>query len=505
MIKRITITAALALALLGGAAPSANGGVYKAIQCDERSGAGHPDASFASSSQRYVSSASCGARGLGITHAPGASRTTSGRFGAWTISAPDGAEIIRAAARVMAKRENRHVPQVHIGLQGGARDSLARVEGGLHRIDWAGSGGSFLTSRLACSSGKGCGEGRNAHIYLRRIALTLRDSTDPTVQLGGSLLQPGSRRGDQVLDVNAIDAGSGVRSILVELNDRPIQARVLECHIANRVAIRLRPCPGNATPRFEIATTAGGFRQGPNQLRVCVSDYAPQATANQTCETRTIRIDNECPLSNAAGSVVSARFRGAGTETTSPSDAATHVTGQVVDDGGNPVRGARVCVATRVSATDGPPERVIATPTTGPDGHFETRLPAGPSREVRIAHWRGPHNVVERYLELHSKAVPRLTLRPTRGVSNGDSVRFGVRIPGPGQASRQVAVEAKAGSRWIRIATGRTNRSGRWSGSYEFRNTTGTRRYAFRAVVGRQPGYPYLPGQSTTRHLTVTG
>jgi hypothetical protein len=503
--KRLTLAAALALALLAGTTPSANGGVYKAIQCHERVGAGHPDASFAASSQRYRSSASCAGRGLGVTHEPGSSRTGSGRYGAWTITAPDGTEIIRAAAQVTASRENLHVPQVHVGLDGGARNALARVEGELHKIDWTGSGGRYFSGRLACSSGKDCGEGRNAHIYMRRIAFTLRDETAPAVQLGGTLLEPGSRRGDQVLDVNAIDTGSGVRSITVELNEKPIQARVLECHLANRVALRLRPCPGNATPRFEIDTKAAAFRQGPNQLRVCASDYAPQATANRTCETRTVRVDNKCPLSEATGSVLRARFRGAGTEVTSRSDAATHVTGEVVDEGGNPLRGARVCVATRVSSSDGPPERVVATPTTGSDGRFEARIPAGPSREVRIAHWRGDHDVVERFLELRSKAVPRLDLTPKRGLSNGDSVRFDVAIPGPSQANREVAVEAKGKGRWIRIASGRTNRSGRWNGSYRFRNTTDTRRYAFRAVVGREEGYPYLPGQSKTRHAKVTG
>ncbi|MDQ3728664.1 MAG: hypothetical protein M3355_03645, partial [Actinomycetota bacterium] len=190
---------------------------------------------------------------------------------------------------------------------------------------------------------------------------------------------------------------------------------------------------------------------------------------------------------------------------TVPSDANATVVGTLSDAAGSPVRGAQLCIATRVDTTDGPPERVIATPTTGPDGRFRTRLPAGPSREVRIAHWHGPHEVAERFLVLQSKAVPRLSLRSDRPLRNGEAVRFDVRIPGPAQANRRVAIQARGTGKWIRIAGGRTDRGGRWNGKYRFRNTTGTRRYAFRAVIRRQPGYPYSPGHSKTRKITVTG
>ena len=211
--KRSILVAALALALLAGAAPNARGGTYKAIQCYERSGAGHADAAYASSSDRYRSSADCEGPGLGITHHPGPSRTGSGRFGAWTITAPAGTEIVRAAARVSASSQNSHVPQVQVGLEGGARELLDGVRGNLHSVNWEGAGGSYFSARLACASRDDCGDGRDAYIYARRIALTLRDLAPPSLQLGGTLLESGSRRGDQVLEVNAADSGSGVRSI----------------------------------------------------------------------------------------------------------------------------------------------------------------------------------------------------------------------------------------------------------------------------------------------------
>lgn len=504
--KRSILTAALlAVALFAGLASDAHGGTYKAIQCYERNGAGHHDVSYDSSSDRYRSSADCEGAGLGITHNPGASRTGGGRYGAWSVAAPDGTEIVRASARVSASSQNSHVPQVQVGLEGGARESLDGVRGDLHTVDWEGTGGSWFGSRLICLSRDDCGDGDDAHIHMRRVALTLRDTVTPTVELGGTLLDPGSRRGDQVLEVSARDAGSGVRSVSVNLNGQPLASRVLECSVKDGVAIRVRPCPQNATPRFEIDTTGPGFRQGPNELRVCGSDFAPEATANHSCETRTIRIDNACPIADTTGAILRARFKGEGARTTIRSDEPTTLVGSLADAGGQPVRNAEICVATRVDVTEGPPERVIATPTTGPEGRFQVRLPAGPSREVRVAHWRGAHDVIERFLELRARAIPRLALSPSRGLSNGDTLRFDVRIPGPAEAQRRVAIQARGTGKWIRIEGGRTDRGGRWSGRYRFTNTTQTRTYAFRAVIRQQPGYPYEPGKSKTRKVTVSG
>lgn len=501
--RHLAIGTALAVATL--IAPSgADAGTYKAMQCFEPSGAGFTDASFTNSSERYVRSADCGGRGLGITHSPGPRRTGSGRYGAWTITTPDGTEIVRAAARISARSQSWHVPRVVIELAGGSRDLLEGVRGNLHTVDWKGEGGRSFSGRLVCTNREECGDGRNAYIYMRRIALTLRDTVPPELGLGGTLLEDGSRRGEQVLEVSASDAGSGVRSVSVDLNGKPLANRVVECALKDGVAIRLRPCPASPSPRFEIDTGGPAFRQGPNQLRVCVSDWAPGASANTTCRSRQVRVDNACPVSDVPGAELRARFRGAGSRVTVPGDRATALTGRLTDESGAPVRGAKVCVATRV-LTDGPAERVISTPTTGSDGRFRYRLPAGPSREVRVAHWAGRHEVIERYLDLQARAVPRLSISPRRTIRNGQKARFEVTIPGPAQAARRVSVQARANGRWVHVSGGQTNRRGHWVGSYRFGSTTGTRRYAFRAIVTRQAGYPYAPGTSAVRRVTVKG
>lgn len=504
--KITAATLAVATAcLLALPATTASAGTYKAMQCYERTGAGYADATYTSSSNRYRRSADCGGRGLGITHVPGRSATGSGRYGAWALTAPAGTRIVRAAARVSAKSQGWHVPQIEIGFTGGGRDRLAGVRGDLHTVSWQGVAGRSLTGRLTCANRNRCKPGRDAYLYMRRIALTLRDDVAPDVELGGSLVERGSRRGKQTLEVGALDSGSGVRDISVALNGDPLAARRMDCSVAAGVALRLRPCPAGRTASFEISTELPQFRQGPNELRVCVADFAPRSASNRACKTRTIRVDNLCPVATRPGAVLRARFEDGGERTVGRSDTAERVVGSLVDEAGQPVRGAEVCVATRIRAGGSTRERVVATPATDADGRFAARIPAGPSREVRVAHWPGRARAIERYLALDVKAIPRLAVGPGGTLRNGDRARFAARLPGPANGHRRVTIQARSNGRWFGIAGGLTNRAGRWRGAYRFRSTTGTRRYAFRAVVKKQRGYPYAGGRSKIRRLTVAG
>lgn len=496
----LLVVAAVALV----AAPEAAAGTYKAVQCHQPLGAGHADARFNGNSLHYVPSADCDRAGLGITHEPGRERTAAGRFGAWTLRAPAGTAIVRAAARVSAAGADWHAPQILVSLAGGAQRMLARVRGERHSVGWSGRSGRALTARLACSHKRLCGPGREAHIHLRRVALVLRDLAAPSVAPGGALLAPGSRRGVQGLQVEATDTGAGVHATSLELNGALLAVRVPDCRLAGAVALRLRPCPANATARFELATTSPDFRQGRNRLRVCAVDYAPRAAANRTCTARTIQVDNLCPLSETPGAVLEARFRGSGGRLTTRSDRPATITGSLSSASSDPVGGAQVCVAARVRGGEAA-ERVLATPTTDSRGAFSARVPAGPNREIRVAHWPNAERAHERYLTLKARAIPKLRLRPEGKLRNGERLRFGVRLPGPASSRRRAAIQARSGRRWIRIAGGRTSASGRWRGAYRFSATTGTRRYAFRAVVPKQPGYPYAAGRSRIARATVIG
>ena len=500
------LTAAIAASgtLALTATPSADAGTYRAVQCHDRLTAGHADVVYARNSDRYLDSADCDGAGLGIAHEAGRRATREGRYGAWTLRAPTGTEIVRASAVVSGKRHDGHAPDLAIILADGARSVIAGAAGARDTLSWTGSAGRSLVARLACARVGRCGRGEGAFLRIRRIAVQLRDTVAPRVTPAGSLLAPGSRRGTHALAVRAEDTGSGVRSSVIEVNGDPLASRSFACRVSQDVALRLRPCPADPTARFDVATTARPFRQGPNQVRVCAADFAPTTGANRACSIRTVRVDNLCPVSAIHGAELRARFAGGGTHRRARSDETVRIVGRLGDGEGGPVAGAEVCVASRTLGT-GSAETITATPRTDSEGRFRARLPAGPSREIRVAHWPGPERALERYLRLTTRAVPRLRVRPQRTLENGERARFRVALPGPGPASRRVAVQARADGRWIRVAGGQTNARGTFRAAYRFRSTSGRRTYAFRAIVPRQAGYPYAGGASTTRRATVVG
>ena len=93
-------TAAAVTALLVVAA-IAEGGVYRAAQCNPGLGAGHGDLGFDRNSDHYAGDAGCqDGRGISVRHA--AHRSGHDRWGAWTLDAPAGAEIQRWRRRAIA-------------------------------------------------------------------------------------------------------------------------------------------------------------------------------------------------------------------------------------------------------------------------------------------------------------------------------------------------------------------------------------------------------------------
>jgi len=221
-----------------------------------------------------------------------------------------------------------------------------------------------------------------------------------------------------------------------------------------------------------------------------------------------VRVDNDCPISPAK-SGIRARFgfgrRARATKRTSYGRRPT-VAGRILSNAGV-VRGATVCLSQR-SALHGSEERTIAVRTTGPEGGIRQRLPVGPSRIIYLTYWRGPESVVTRSVRLHVKPKVSLRVKPRGALHRGARPRYLVHLRGPYHAHRLVRFQAKApAGRWFdlpgRHGTARTTRRGvarsrmprlRVSTSYKLR---------FRAVVPKQPGYPYARGTSTIRKRLV--
>ena len=481
---------------LGTAGP-ASAGAYRAAVCNPRLDAGRADATFERSSRRYLDGASCRARGRGLMVSHERGRIAQGRWGAWSIRAPSGTAISRLSVYAAGRTGGGNVAELAIGTAGGPLTPFATPGRRLRRIVWSGSGAAHLAARLRCRRTPSCGHRREARIRVKRIIATLDDRRAPTLSLAGSLFAAGSRRGSETIQPLGADVGGGVRRLLVQVNGEPATARTVPCRLVDRIAVRLRPCPGRARASFGAATASPPFRQGPNVVRVCVADYAPSTAANRTCANRRVRIDNLCPISEASGgAALHAHLRRTGLRPV--------VTGRLLDGSGRGVAGARVCVATRVRM-NGSTERVAARPLTNAEGRFRARIPAAPSREVRVAYWPNTQAALERYLDLRVRAHPQLRLRPRRRLRNGERIRFEARLPGPAPGGRLVRIQVRAGGRWLDLRRGRTGVWGAYRARYRFHATTGRRRYAFRALVPKQSGYPYEAGRSRVKRVTVIG
>jgi len=501
---RIALAAGAAVCLALAVPAPVIAGTYRAALCNASLGARHADAEFVRNSPRYQPRAACGAGGSGltVTHEPGA--TKPGGWGAWTVHAPAGTVILSLGVSATGRSAGGNLPEL---LARPIAEPLTRFANpGLRtkRFRWSTSPANALLARLRCRQPSGCPRGRRAAISLNRAMFRLGDRIDPTLRAAGSLLQAGSRRGAQAIDVFGSDVGGGVRRLLLQVNGGPVAAHTVACQLRAKTAIRLKPCPDRASVSFAAATASPPFHQGPNRVEVCVADFAATTAANRTCIQRRVRVDNLCPTSNVAGTRLRARFAGGGRRLTVRSGRQAAVTGRLASTTGESISGATVCVATRVVIA-GAVEQVVATPTTGSDGRFRARIPSGPSRQVRVAHWPGARTAVERYLDLSVRAIPRLTIAPRHPLHNGDRVRFAVQLPSPGHRGRRVRVQVRAGGRWLNLRTGRTRPNGAYRASYRFHATTGRRTYRFRAAVAKQAGYPYEAGRSRVKRVTVIG
>ena len=499
----LAASAAAVTALLIAAAV-AEGGVYRAAQCHPGLGAGHSDLDFDRNSDHYAGSAGCQeGDGISIRHA--ANRSGHDRWGAWTLAAPAGAELEGVAAKVSGVAVAGHQPELLIGIPGSGETAFGDALGSSHAVRWRGEQAESFAARLRCARPAGCGEGAVAKLRLRRLTLRLFDDQAPATELAGQLAGDAAQRGMRRLRAVVADAGGGVRRVFVSVNGSPVAARKLECALERRVATRLRPCPVDAEPDFDLDTAAAPFRQGPNNVRACALDYARSGERNRDCASRRVRIDNACPVDDVADAGrLETRIAGARRDGSVDHGESAQLVGRLTDGSGDGIAGAEVCVATRADL-HGAPERVLATPAAGADGRFEVRLPPGPSREVRVAHWAGETEVAESYERLGVRARPSLSLSPSGTVPNGRRVHFDVRLHGPEAGGRRVHVKARSGGRWVKVRTGNADGNGRWRASYRFRSTTGTRTYRFKAFVPRQAGYPFEAGRSAARKVTVSG
>ena len=172
---------------------------------------------------------------------------------------------------------------------------------------------------------------------------------------------------------------------------------------------------------------------------------------------------------------------------------------------GRALAGQRVSVLTRVRM-DGAREAVAGTVVTGRSGRFELRLPAGPSRAVRVlSPGDGGLQAGLRRLRYRVPWSSSLRIRP-RAIAPGGRVHLSghLRLRGftlPSSGTR-VEMQAFDRGRWRVFATTRTRGArAAWRASYRFGTRPGT--YRIRVRVPHSGVVPLERGYSRAKTVRV--
>ena len=293
--------ALLACVALGGLVPavaSGAGATYVVIQCDPA----NREAADVRVHER---------RGYGVTRdcdeAAGynalriQSRLSAGKGSKGTLSwaAPSGTGFVRVRSEAKLRRDMGHYSRIYMADSKGRETTRIAsgdgTSGTFRERIWNGGRQQQFVAALGCNRSGGCPQSDAAKTWVREVKMTVADYADPTVVLDGPLVTGGWKRGDQQLGSTANDSGSGVRDVVARMNGAILSSDAGLCTgtaPGSGFAVRLKPCSGGPLRMTAAsATEASPFRNGDNTLSVCATDFA----GNQTCATRTIRVDNSAP------------------------------------------------------------------------------------------------------------------------------------------------------------------------------------------------------------------
>lgn len=344
------------------------------------------------------------------------------------------------------------------------------------------------------------------------------------------------RDGRHALALSALDAAGNHRAVERSIRvDNHAPGRVRDVRVLGGQAVRSRnsfdlrwsPPPGQAAPivranyrlcrEGEPASCVSGARSGavdgiddlavPRRgswrFRVWLEDEAGNTTESSASRPVTLRFDDRPPARLSGGIA---------TEGAPPRRRATIgfgapaiVSGSLSGASGARLGRAPLAVLTRIRGAER--FRRVGRISTDASGRYRHRLPAGPSRTVRVE-FAGDdrHRPASATAALAVRARSSIAVSRRR-VRNGDRVRFHGRLLG-GPVPRRgklLQLEAFYRDRWRTFAVVRSSSSGRWRYAYRFEATTGRVRYPFRVRVPRDREYPYAVGRSRVIRVTVTG
>jgi hypothetical protein len=361
---------------------------------------------------------------------------------------------------------------------------------------------SLNTTRLvllvACGNPEGCyaggpppdphsgGSGGSASVS--RIEILLRDVIAPeaTGAPTGTLLNAGSLSGVVSVGTSYRDRGGGMQTLSLLVDGAPATQRVIADQSCRRPSAFPVPCPLAGQLDLDFDTTA--ISDGSHRVELELRDLAGNRTL---VGPYPILVRNSPAVASPPkpGRLTLKRY-----EVRSKYGGRAVIEGTLADFGEAPLASAQIEVASRPLMRN-----AVFAPTapavTDANGHFTVAVPPGTSRTLRLRYASS-----EVSAEVVIPAPVKLKVSPGK-TRNGKSVRFRGSIPGT-DAGTRVELQARSGRRWVPFRTA-TLTNGRFSARYKFTSTTRTQRYKFRAVVRKDPNFPYAAGHSPAVSVLV--
>ena len=275
------------------------GGTYTVVQCHTQN-RGHADARVNEPRPYSIGTACSNASSEHAIQINSRLYAKANRAGTVRWVAPPGTALVGVRVQAKLRRARGHYSRLYMA-DGRGRQTVRVATGdnspSPFRVrNWKGSGQRQFVAALGCTRVAGCAASPVAKAWLRQVRLTVADLVDPgVVEMGGSLLSSGWKRGEHSLTGVGSDEGSGVSEIVLRINGVEIAKRAGTCPGSiphTSTATRLRPCSEDRLRETVVRSTSQApFENGNNTVSFCSRDFA----GNQSCGQREVRVDNTEP------------------------------------------------------------------------------------------------------------------------------------------------------------------------------------------------------------------
>jgi hypothetical protein len=334
-----------------------------------------------------------------------------------------------------------------------------------------------------------CVAAERVPLLIRGMEVTLREDVPPSVaRPTGTLLESGLQSGIRTLAYSASDPHSGLSKVDVLLGDTVVATHDLTTRCTHS---DFTVCPASLDETLPVDTRA--VINGRHHLTLRVQDAAGN---ERTVDSgHVVDVVNETS-SGAADGPLTIKFNGTSRSTlVVPYARRVTLRGRLAE-GSQPVAAGTPVELLERSEGEGKREQATARVKTKADGSFSVRLSTTrPSRTLRMVYRpAADKEVVSRTLKLRVQAASSV-----RASLRGRIVRFTGRVlsrPVP-RAGKRVVMEGRSpGSAWTAFETLRTDRRGRFSGTYRLRVRRPGVTLKVRAFVPLEGGYGYLGSRS---------